>query len=296
VIPLASTLPPIPAPKLLARRGPLPVTGREHGHLPGSEVLSARLYSDPGLFDLIVTGHVPDLVDGWQELSHWWFLRYRDPRHHLRLRLHVRDYGQAASRLGRWAATLRRQGLAGDLLLDTYLPEVGRFGGEKAMSAAEMLFAADSAAASAQLGSAGTGVQQALTAASLADLAGVMLGGRQAGLRWLAARPHPGSREPLDRTARLQALAMTSGPGTQDMVPRTVHRAWHVRASAAAEYANRIGEHGMDAAEVIASLLHLHHNRVHGYDPASETATYRLARAAALCHTAPRAVAAAGPQ
>jgi thiopeptide-type bacteriocin biosynthesis protein len=270
------------------------VIGPEHGHLPGSEVLSAKLYGDPLLFDLVVTGHMPDLVDGWPELSHWWFLRYRDPRHHLRLRLHVHDYGQAASRLGRWAAALRRQGLAGDLLLDTYRPEVARFGGEKAIRSAEMLFAADSAAASAQLGSAGTIVPQALTAASLADLAGALLGGRQAGLRWLAGYSRSGSREPLDRAARLQALAMTSGPGADDTVPAAVRRAWHLRASAAAEYTDRIGNHGQDTADVIKSLLHLHHNRVHGYDPASEAATYRLARAAALGHTAPRAATAAG--
>ena len=294
VIPLASTMRPASAPKLLTRRGQLPVIGREHGHLPGSEVLSARLYGDPGLFDLVVTGYVPDLVDGWPELSHWWFLRYRDPRHHLRLRLHVRDYGQAASRLGRWTAVLRRQGLAGDLLLDTYRPEVSRFGGEEAMNAAEVLFAADSAAASVQLGSAGATVPQALTAASLADLAGALLGGRQAGLRWLAGHPRPGSREPLGRAARLQALAMTSGPDAEDTVPAAVRRAWHARASAAAEYTDRIGKHGGDTADVIGSLLHLHHNRVHGYDPASETTTYQLARAAALGHTAPRAAAVAG--
>jgi thiopeptide-type bacteriocin biosynthesis protein len=77
-------------------------------------------------------------------------------------------------------------------------------------------------------------------------------------------------------------------------MPAVVRRAWCARASAAADYADLIGEHGRDAADVIESLLHLHHNRVHGYDPASEAATYRLARAAALGHTAPRSATAAG--
>jgi thiopeptide-type bacteriocin biosynthesis protein len=271
VVPLAATTPPVPAPKLLARRGPLPVAGREHGHLPGSGVLSARLYGDPALFDLIVTGHLPDLVDGWPGLSRWWFLRYRDPRHHLRLRLHVRDYGQAASRTGRWAAALRRQGLAGDLLLDTYRPETGRFGGGTAMSAAEMLFAADSAAAVAQLGCTEAGDGKALTAASLADLAGALLGGRHEGLRWLADHPRPwGGKEPLGRAERLLALAMTSGPGTGETVPAAVRQGWQARADAAARYASRLGEHGRDAADVVESLLHLHHNRARGTDPAGE--------------------------
>jgi lantibiotic biosynthesis protein len=295
VIPLGSNIPPVPAPRMLARRGPLPLVGREHGHLPGSGVLSARLYSDPGLFDTILTRHLPDLVNGWDELSCWWFLRYRDPCHHLRLRLHIRDYGQAAARAGRWAAALRREGLAGDLLLDTYRPEVARFGGGTAMSAAEMLFAADSAAASAQLSSPRIADPHALTAASLADLAGAVLGDRHAGLQWLAGHPHPAGTGPLDRAARRQALAVTrSGTGSEDTVPAAVRRAWNARADAAAHYASQLSECGREPASVIETLLHLHHNRVHGTDPRTEAATYRLARAAALSHTAPRASLTAG--
>ena len=287
VIPLASTIPPVPAPLTITRRGPLPVTGAGHGYPPGSGVLSARLYSHPDLFDIIVTSCLPDLAQGWDELSRWWFLRYRDPHHHLRLRLHVRDYGQAAARAGRWAAALRCRGLAGDLLLDTYRPETARFGAGTAMSAAEELFAADSAAAAAQLRSAGAGNPRALTAASLADLAGAMLGDQHDGLRWLAAHPRPAATAPLARDLRLQAMAMTQpGPGTEDTVPAAVRRAWDARVDAAARYARRLGRQGRDPASVIASLLHLHHNRVHGTDPAAEDAIYKLARASALSYTA----------
>jgi thiopeptide-type bacteriocin biosynthesis protein len=295
VVPLASTVPPVPAPRTLTRRRPLPPTAAGHGYPPGSGVLSARLYTHPDLFDIIVTSCLPDLAQGWDELSRWWFLRYRDPHHHLRLRLHVRDYGQAAARAGRWAAELRCRGLAGDLLLDTYRPETARFGAGTAMSAAEELFAADSAAAAAQLGSAGTGDPRALTAASLADLAGAMLGDQHDGLRWLAARPRPAATAPLARDLRLQAMAMTlPGPGTKDAVPAAVRRAWDARADAAARYALQLGSQGWEPASVIASLLHLHHNRVHGPDPATEDALYKLARSAALSCTARHPTPAAG--
>jgi lantibiotic biosynthesis protein len=63
---------PGPPPELLARNGPLPSAARDHGHLPGSGgVLSARLYSDPALFDQIVTECLPALVSGWGELAQW---------------------------------------------------------------------------------------------------------------------------------------------------------------------------------------------------------------------------------
>lgn len=294
VIPLAATLPPTPPPKLLTRRTALPVINREHGHLPGEGVLSARLYGDPDLFGLIVTRHLPDLVDGWPDLAHWWFLRYRDPRHHLRLRLHVRDYGQAAARVGQWTAELRSRGLAGDLVLDTYRPEVARFGSGAAMSAAEVLFAADSTAASAQLDSTVPVNIEGLTAASLADLACAVLNGRDSGFQWLTRHPAPDSAEPMDRAARLAVIAMTAVSGTADPVPAPVRRAWAARAAAAAEYAGRVSEYGKDPADVLEALLHLHHNRVHGYGPATEAAAYRLARAAALRHTLPYATVAAG--
>lgn len=284
VIPLAATTPPGPPPKLLARSGPLPAAGREHGHLPGSGgVLSARLYSDPALFDLIVTRHLPDLTSGWDDLALWWFIRYRDPRHHLRLRLHAADCGQAAARAGQWAAELCRQGLASDLVLDTYRPETGRFGTGPALAAAEALFAADSAAAAVQLSAPGTADQCALTAASLADLAAALLGGRHTGMQWLAAHPAPAGPQPLDRDARRQALTLA---GTSDAVPAAVRRAWSARADAAGEYAGLLAETGRDPADILETLLHLHHNRVHGLGAGAEALTYRLARACALRHTA----------
>jgi lantibiotic biosynthesis protein len=144
------------------------------------------------------------------------------------------------------------------------------------------LFAADSAAAAAQLASAGPADPCALTAASLADLAAALLGGPQAGMSWLRDHPLPAGREPLARDARLQALALT-GPG--DAVPAAVRQAWRARASAATAYAGLLPENGRDPAGVVETLLHLHHNRVHGPGRATEYLTYRLARACALRHT-----------
>lgn len=282
VIPLTATTPPVRPPKILARRGPFPGAGPDHGHLPGSgRVLSARLYTDPALFDLIVTDYLPALTEGWDRLSQWWFVRYRDPRHHLRLRLHAGDCGDAAARVGRWTEELRRQGLASDLVLDTYRPETGRFGTGPALAAAETYFAADSAAAAAQLASAGALDPKALTAASLTGLAAAFLGGRHAGMRWLAGHPVPAGPDPLDPEARRQALVMTSS-GDGDTVPADVRLAWKVRANAAGEYAGLLAETGRDPGGVLATLLHLHHNRVHGPGGGGEATTYRLARACAL--------------
>ena len=56
-------------------------------------------------------------------------------------------------RLFRWAASLQRSGLATGLALDTYEREVERYGGDRGIELAEQLFAADSEAVLAILGS-----------------------------------------------------------------------------------------------------------------------------------------------
>lgn len=158
--------------------------------------------------------HLPDLLSTWDSTPQWWFLRYQDPEPHLRLRIRLRtaeDFGQAAQRVGAWAAGLRRRGLVGQVQLDTYYPETGRFGGGAAMAAAESVFGADSAAAIAQLthtGRSGAPHQHALIAASLVDLAISFAEGIGTGMRWLidhvdkAPIPAP-ARELHDHAIRL---------------------------------------------------------------------------------------------
>ncbi|MGH7750353.1 MAG: thiopeptide-type bacteriocin biosynthesis protein, partial [Candidatus Dormibacteria bacterium] len=179
VIPLAATAPPARTAAIVASSGPLPLIGREHGILPGSQVLFAKVYGHPDVFDTILTDHLPALLSAWDDPPKCWFVRYRDPAPHLRLRLHLHDYGQAAVRVGVWAADMRRRGLIGDLVLDTYHPETARYGSGAAMAAAEAVFATDSAAVLAQLTALAAAREvhpHALTAASLVDLACTMTG------------------------------------------------------------------------------------------------------------------------
>lgn len=97
VIPLASTAPPARTPAVVTGSGPLPLIGHEHGRLPGSQVLFAKVYGHPDVVNTILTRHLPTLLAAWDEPPVWWFVRYRTPAPHLRLRLHhLQDYGQAA--------------------------------------------------------------------------------------------------------------------------------------------------------------------------------------------------------
>lgn len=298
VIPLAATMAPASAPAIVNISGPL--IGREHGILPGSQILFAKLYGHPDGFNTILTDHLPALLATWEEPPVWWFVRYRDPQPHLRLRLHLSgncDYGQAAARIGAWAADLRRAGLIGDLTLDTYYPETARYGSSAALAAAEAVFAADSTAVLAQLRALAAARHvhpYALIGASLADLASAMTGSRAAGMRWLLDHAHLGQAAPVrNRDVLRQAVSLAdifgdrAAPQTLSGGPQ-IAAAWQTRRRAVAAYADCLAA---DAAHVrptsvLASLLHMHHIRAHGINLDSERLCHRLARAVALAWTA----------
>ncbi|MGH3899488.1 MAG: lantibiotic dehydratase [Pseudonocardiaceae bacterium] len=294
VIPLAATEPP-PAPPSTLQAGPIRVTYHP-GHTPGSSGwLYVRLYGHPDRQTDILTTHLPDLLSAWEDSQphDWWFLRYRDPEPHLRLRIRLHDarsYGSIAQYLGAWADRVRSLGLLRHIVLDTYYPEVGRYGTGAAMQAAEAVFAADSAVAIAALTitASGTPHPYALIAASFTDLAAAFTGSLRRGLNWLTDHvdhhPTPAlAREIHDQAMRLADpsgdwAALRALPGGGQLA-----LAWDRRRLALAAYCAHLSPaEGPDPDPVLASLLHLHHARMVGIDQDSERICRRLARAAAL--------------
>jgi thiopeptide-type bacteriocin biosynthesis protein len=290
VIPLAATRPPS-----ALRAGPVRVT-HHSGHAPGSSRwLYARLYGHPYRQTDILTTHLPDLLSTWEDgpADDWWFLRYPDPEPHLRLRIRLHDvraYGAAAQRLGAWADRVRHLGLLRNIVLDTYYPEVGRYGTGAAMQAAEAVFAADSAVSIAQLTvtASGTPHPYAVIAASFTNLAAAFTGNLNSGLQWLVdhVKHHPApalAREIYDQAMRLADpsgawAALRALPGGEALA-----LAWGHRRSALVAYRAHLSPaNGPDPDPVLAAVLHLHHARMVGINQNSERICLRLARAAAL--------------
>ncbi|MCO6004751.1 lantibiotic dehydratase [Actinoallomurus purpureus] len=299
LIPLVSTAQPAGPPRALARPGRLPLVDRDHGRMPGSNVLYARLYGHPDLHETVLTRHLPALFTDWEPEPLWWFIRYRDPDPHLRLRIHLpiaAAFGDAASRVGAWAADLRQLGLIGDLTLNTDHPEVGRYGMGPALAAAETVFAADSTAALTQMAARpNSGVHPvAITAASLVDMASAMNGGVANGMRWLIDHPQLGQPSVPGNRA-IYAQAVTLADPSQDhaalhAIPGgpQIAAMWQERRTALAAYAESLHDPGqaVTVSSALGSLLHLHVVRAHGIDPQLERWCHRLARAAALAWTA----------
>lgn len=297
VMPLMAARPPRwpPVPPVSAARK----VGRNHGHPPGaSPWLFAKLYGHPDRQTEILAEHLPGLLADWDETPAWWFMRYRDPEGHLRLRIALPDadgFGPAARRVGTWAGQLRCQGLLRDVQFAEYRPESGRWGSGPALAAAEAVFGADSRALLAQFAQRSRPHPFALVTAHFVALAAGFTGNTEAGMTWLInhARTETGiaaGRRVVDDAVRLAdprddwaALRAEDG-GT------AIATAFEPRRKALGTYhahlAGLAGTEGIDPDAVLVSLLHAHHLRARGIDPEGERICLRLARSAALAWAA----------
>ncbi|MGW4730534.1 lantibiotic dehydratase [Streptomyces shenzhenensis] len=275
---------------------PTAVVGRNAGLLPGaSERVYVKLYGNADRAAGVLTTHLPRLLIEWgAEGPDFWFVRYADPDSHLRLRMRLSSpdaFADAASRIAAWAAELRSEGLIQRVQWDTDTPETGRYGTGPTLEAAERFFAADSAAALAQLViPLPDSHRPALTAASIVDIATAFLGSPAGGWAWLTDNFLKGEGDVAPRDVQAMTVRLAEADPNHLAVrdlPRGDHLAavWELRRSALADYCQELEAVGPDPATVLPSLLHMHHNRVAGIDPAAEASCRRLARAAALSWT-----------
>ncbi|MCF2531152.1 lantibiotic dehydratase [Yinghuangia soli] len=279
------------APPVTATR----VLSRDHGHIPGdSPWLLAKLYGHPGRQAEIVADHLPGLWTLWDEPPVWWFMRYKDPRPHLRLRIALPDptaFGEAAAHVGAWATRLRNNGLLNDLQFATSYPETGRWGSGVLMRAADDVFAADSRVLAVQFAQRSRSHWQALTAANFVAIACAFTGSPEAGMQWLvrfAAADAPG---PIDRAVHREAIRLAD-PSDDWAALRTtptgpaIVQAWGPRERALRRYRGLLrDEDGLGPDLILDSLLHAHHIRAAGIAKDDERVCVRLARAAALAWT-----------
>lgn len=276
------------------RTVPLPVPEPRRvrtAHGPGSQWLYAKVYCSAERQDEILAHRLPQLLEGMHEqVDRWFYLRYRDPDPHLRLRFRgdpTALNGFLLPRLDAWADGLAGDGLAGRLVLDTYEPELERYGGPGAREAAERAFHADSIACQEQLElleNREIGLDRTvLTALGHVDLA-CRVNGLRGGFRHLTERAAPpGAAEPSRGAKDLardlidplggweQLRALPGGP--------VLLACWQRRAPALTAYGVRLRELGAGPGPLDA-LLHMHHNRLTGIDRPAEDRSFALAATA----------------
>jgi len=152
IVPFVRRTEPAPAP------GPWRAPHVQRTFAPGSQWLYLKVYTGTTSADRILTGTVGPVVGQLRKIGvidEWFFLRYADPEHHLRVRLHgdpsaLRDHALPA--LTDALTPQLDDSTVSKLALDTYHREIERYGGDHGIELAEQIHAADSDAVLNALG------------------------------------------------------------------------------------------------------------------------------------------------
>lgn len=126
---------------------PVGAAGSENlQYTPGSRWTYIKVYADDHQQEELVAKQLPDLVSTLRSaglIDRWFFIRYLDPRPHLRLRVRAAHEGHAGEVLAATVSAAHawvQSGLANDLELGSYHPEVGRYGGSEVFDVVEATF------------------------------------------------------------------------------------------------------------------------------------------------------------
>jgi thiopeptide-type bacteriocin biosynthesis protein len=267
--------------------GSMPSVTNAHGQLPGASTrLSVKMYTHPERMDEIIAEYLTALETTLGTSAGCWWLRYHSPHEtdHIRLRIRTdRDTYAARTRMiGDWVQRMRRAGMIGRLAVDTYYPEIGRYGHGPALDAAEDVFAADSHAVAAALRDPPGVHRTALTVMNMVGIVSGFFADPGDAMDWLAGRSAVAAAL-TDRAVAQQAIRLATGRAPRELPgwSKQLDQAWQARGDALAAYRRHLPPDA-DVDAVLESLLHMHHNRSTGIDSDSERICRRLARQAAL--------------
>lgn len=250
---------------------------------PGSDWMFVKVYCPSDMQTELLSGSVRALAReaAAEGFTDWFFIRYSDPRRHIRLRFRgdpARLLSDLLPRVTAWATELISSGMCQSFSIDTYDRELDRFGGPHGLAVAEDFFCTDSAAVSDLLAS--CAVEPLPTAVMTVDaiLSGFGLS-RQQRAMWCAARSGPRRESGADYREWKQLLRpMLAGersPHPPDALLARFRTAAARLRSATTELHDR-GCLSRPPADLHSSLVHLHLNRLMGADRPTERRVYGL--------------------
>ncbi|HET9252575.1 MAG TPA: lantibiotic dehydratase [Candidatus Eisenbacteria bacterium] len=258
--------------------------------IPGSEWLFSRWNTAPGYGDAVLVealAPVVRLLRSEGVADSWFFIRYADPDFHIRLRLRGNPAALAAGALPRLreiGEDLLGRGLITKVTYDTYDREVNRYGGFHGIELCEAMFRADSDAAldliASTLGDEGAIARWRLALCGMNYLmcdAGLDLeqryffAQRRAENYMREFRLQGDARHPIQDKLRVERRALLpllngAGEGVSDLGPgfEILGRRSRELQPLLAELKRRddAGELTASFEDILASLIHMHANRV----------------------------------
>jgi len=258
----------------------LPVSIENRLKLLGSEWIFVKFYLDDGGATRFLIHQLSSLAEKLcreMNVAGWFFIRYRDPERHLRLRIRLSNsesLSEIIFMLNDLSLQWVKAGLIKEMVFGNYEREVERYGGPGCTEAAEFIFCADSIstvhllrAFSNKTLSVAEPVLQALSVINF--LRGFHLDPSQmCNLLNMENRAElKGFREHKNQLIEL-VQAMQEGSSLKEIEPFT--EAFNLREGAQKFFQSQAGNLAPDAlSSVYNSMLHMHCNRL-GCDTAAE--------------------------
>ncbi|ACJ34797.1 lantibiotic dehydratase [Anoxybacillus flavithermus] len=117
----------------------------ERIYLPGGEWLYLKIYIINCKQDDFILENIFPLISSLQEdnFKEFYFIRYNDPEQHFRIRIKG-DTEYFIPKIFKWANKLKNNNKIKKIVLDTYNPEIERYGGPLLIEKAENIFYQDS--------------------------------------------------------------------------------------------------------------------------------------------------------
>jgi len=112
---------------------------------PGSEWLYLKIYTGVKTADIILEEAIHPLTECFEknhDISKWFFIRYNDPKPHLRLRLHLNNsngYNEILGKINQSFEEFINSGEISNIQIDIYNREIERYG-KNTIEEAESLF------------------------------------------------------------------------------------------------------------------------------------------------------------
>ncbi|MBD8500852.1 lantibiotic dehydratase [Paenibacillus arenosi] len=283
------------SPSLIHKHEYIPMV--ERLHLPGSDWLYVKMYGfsqrqEEFIADRLYHFVKESLQEGW--MDQFFFIRYYDEGAHLRIRFHGNPAGLVQvgiPKLYQWAKTLQQEGLLSRIVIDSYDPEIERYGGESLISAAERLFCQDSLLVTEWIRNKQNGLLDMdydfFSIVSVIDILEKFGYSISGSMDWLI--PESAHKEYLDlyRNYRTKLLGWIE-PGivqAPDNADRPlVMDLLNARSAAIRAYAEQVQKMDLQGdllnhpQHLVKSIIHMHVNRLIGTDRIREMKILTLAR------------------
>ena len=121
----------------------------QRAFIPGDSWVYYKIYTGTKTSDIILTEGIKPIVEALTEQGHidqWFFIRYADPKHHIRVRFHCKHedaIGHIMKMVYKGLSAFAKADLIWKIQLDTYQREIERYGTSH-IEEAEQLFSYES--------------------------------------------------------------------------------------------------------------------------------------------------------